>query len=57
MEDISNIQADLKRKKHKRKYQENNVREKIQAKKMYHKNSLTILPKKRKSYAGNSRSD
>ena len=39
MEDISNIQADLKREKHKkRKYQENSVLEKMQAKKKYHEN-------------------
>ena len=57
MKDISNTQVDLKREKHKPKHQENNVLGKMQAKKKYHENSLTILSKNRKRYAGNSRSD
>ena len=57
MEDISNIQADLKREKQKWKYKENSVLEKMQAKTKYHENSLTILSTKRKRYAGNSRSN
>ena len=46
MEDISNIQADLKREEYKRKYQENSVQEKIQAKKSIMKLHVQFCSKK-----------
>ena len=55
MEDISNIQTDLKREKDKQKYQENSVRQKMQAKKKYHENLLTISSRKEKDWANKFR--